>query len=70
MQRLLLNEIMIYKDKMTLHIGDTITDEYFPNKQGLVKKIDDYDACIIVHVLWDDGTFSDFSVSETTKKVD
>lgn len=55
---------------MTLHIGDTITDEHLSNKQGLVRQVDDYDACVIVHVLWDDGTFSDFSISETTKKVD
>lgn len=59
---------MTYKGD-TIHVGDVITDEHWPNKTGLVRQVDDYDSCVVIHVLWDDGKSSDFSASETTKLV-
>jgi len=55
---------------MEFFVGATVVDSAYFGKIGRITHIDDYDSCHVIHVLWHDGTQSDFTPDEGTKIVD
>lgn len=49
-------------------IGDRLYDASY-RKFGTVIDVYDYDGCVVVFVHWDDGSMSDFTPDENTRKV-
>jgi hypothetical protein len=55
---------------MEYFIGAIVVDSAYFGKIGRIKQVDDYDSCCVIHVLWHDGTQSDFMPDENTEIVD
>ena len=56
---------------MTEHwkIGNRLYDDDY-EKFGVVYDIDDYGEFVVLYVRWDDGSVSDFTPDESTKRVE
>ncbi len=51
------------------NIGDRLYDANY-RKCGTVIDVGDYDGFVVVFVHWDDGSMSDFTPDENTRKVE